>query len=162
MNSCFGSVSGGCCRLPPLFLQPDHIIDLPLSLTGGAESAKWLVQLAPLWDSQHFALSSETAGLEVLEVRLLGSQQMGSIWSAWRWTSSSWFWQNAYLRFLGRWMKSLCIVVLPEQKDRNPVYSETGRTRYGTRIHWRSGLDALLHPDSLGTSSQKELDVCCK
>lgn len=60
MNSCFGSVNGGGCR--PHLLQPDHIIDLPLSLTGGAESSEWLVQLAPLWDSHQVALGSETAG----------------------------------------------------------------------------------------------------
>lgn len=71
MNCCFGFVSGGCCR--PHLLQPDPIIDLPLSLTGGAESAEWLVQLAPLWDSHQVALSTETAGLEVLEAWLLGS-----------------------------------------------------------------------------------------
>lgn len=152
MNSCFGSVSGGC--FPPPLLQPDHIIDLPLSLTGGAERTKWLVRLASLRDSHLFATSIETAGLEILEGRFQGSQLMGSIRKAWRWTSCSWFWQNAYLRFLGRRMSNLFVLLFcldTKIKLQCGVRLVALEMAHASRL----GLDALFRPASLGTFSQK-------
>lgn len=54
---------------------------------------------------------------------------------------------------------ALFFVVLPEQKARNPMSNETGRTRNDILLYSRSASGVLLHPRSLGNPPKKESDV---